>query len=63
MIARFMFFYKPGVTFHAKMSQLAQRKEVSVSSYVEPSSVPIKAVLSGWSSLRTIAFVWLSGCS
>ena len=33
--------------FHAKMSQLARRKEVSMSSYAESSSVPIKAVLSG----------------
>ena len=48
--------------FHVKMSQLARRKEVSVSSYAESRSAPIKAVLSGWLSLRTIAFVWLSGC-
>ena len=49
--------------FHAKMSQLARRKEVSASSYAELSSVPIKVVLSGCSSLRTMAFVWLSRCS
>ena len=49
--------------FHAKMSQLVRRKEVSASSYVESSSVLIKAVLSGYSSRRTMAFVWLSGCS
>jgi len=49
--------------FHAKMSQLARRKEVSASSYAESRSAPIKAVLLGWLSLRTIAFVWLSGCS
>ena len=55
----------PGMSegFHAKMSQLARRKEVSTSSYAESRSAPIKAVLSGWSSLRTIAFIWLSGCS
>jgi hypothetical protein len=45
------------------MSQLARRKEVSVSSYAESSSALIMAVLSGCSSLMTIAFVWLSGCS
>ena len=49
--------------FHEKMSQLARRKEVSANSYAEPSSVLIKAVLSGRSSLRTMAFVWPSGCS
>jgi len=55
----------PGMSegFHAKMSQLARRKEVSASSYAESRSAPIKAVLSGWLLLRTIAFVWLSGCS
>jgi len=37
----------PGMSegFHAKMSQLARRKEVSASSYAESSSAPIKAVV------------------
>ncbi len=48
------------------MDNLKERRSRLVGdgdSHAESRSAPIRAVLSGWLSLRTIAFVWLSGCS
>ena len=55
----------PGMSegFHAKMSLLAQRKEVSASSYAESRLAPIKAILCGSSSLKTMVFIWTPGVS
>jgi hypothetical protein len=56
-----LFLRTPGMSegFHAKMSQLARRKEVSFLCLVEP--VPIRVVLFGLFSLRRMAFVSWSG--
>ena len=55
----------PGMSdgFHAKMSQFSWRKEVSTPSYAESRLAPIKAVLCGSSSLRTMVLVATAGVS
>ena len=49
--------------FHAKMSQLSRRKEVSALSYAGSRLAPITAVLCGSSSLRTMVLVSMAGAS
>ena len=49
--------------FHAKMSQLSRRQEVSTLSYARSRLAPITAVLCGSSSLRTMVLVATAGAS
>ena len=49
--------------FHTKISQLARRKDVSMSSYAESRPAPIWSVLCGSLSIRTVVFVCMSGVS